>query len=95
MRLYNAVCAWIEAHAASMGAEPEPATELHPEGNNFTQAEHAHSYSAPPELHVGSDRQSIDDDQGAVYRVSMPRSAITGRYKTTAEREQTIGFSRN
>lgn len=65
MRLYNAICGWLEAHAASMGAEQEP----QPEGNNFAQAEHAHSYSAPPELHLGSDRQSIDDDQGGVYRI--------------------------
>ena len=69
MRLYRAICTWLEAHAASMGAEPGPAPEPHPEGNNFAQAEYAHSYSAPPELHAGSDRQSIDDDQGGVYRV--------------------------
>lgn len=67
MLLYRAVCAWLEAHAATMGATVEH--EPHPEGNNFAQAEHAHSYSAPPELHIGSDRQSLDDDQGGVYRV--------------------------
>ena len=66
MRLYNAICGWLEAHAANMGhVEPH---EPRPEGNNFAQAEYAHSYSAPPELHAGSDRQSIDDDQGGVYR---------------------------
>ncbi len=65
MRLYAAICSWLEAHAASMGAEIEPQRE----GNNFSQAEHAHSYSAAPELHVGSDRQSLDDDQGGVYRI--------------------------
>lgn len=67
MRLYRAICGWLEAHAASMSAEPVQ-HEPHPEGNNFTQAEHAHSFSAPPEMHVGSDRQSLDDDQGGVYR---------------------------
>jgi len=65
MRLYNAICGWLEAHAAAMGADHEPV----PEGNNFSQAEHAHSYTAPPELHAASDRQSLDDDQGGVYRV--------------------------
>ncbi|MDQ0102340.1 hypothetical protein J2T10_001986 [Paenarthrobacter nicotinovorans] len=64
MRLYRAICAWLEAHAASMTAEHDP----QPEGNNFTQAEHAHSYSAPPELHAGYNRQSIDDDDGGTYR---------------------------
>ena len=65
MRLYNAVCAWLEASAKAMGEEPEFA----PEGAGQAQAEHAHAYSAPPELHAGSDRQSLDDDQGGVYRI--------------------------
>lgn len=47
---------------------PAVADEPQPEGNNFTQAEHAHGYSAPPELHVGSNRQSIDDDKGGAYK---------------------------
>ncbi|MDQ5862052.1 MAG: hypothetical protein M3536_07310 [Actinomycetota bacterium] len=68
MRLYSAICGWLEAHAASMAAEPVP-NEPHAEGNNFAQAEHAHSFSAPPELHAGSDRQSLDDDQGGAYRM--------------------------
>ena len=53
MRLYAAICAWIEATAfeklAKAGAEEEP----QPEGNNFAQAEHAHSFSSEPELHAG------------------------------------------
>lgn len=65
MRLYNAICAWLEAHAASMGAQEEP----QPEGNNFAQAEYAHSYSAQPELHAGHRGQSLDDGDGGVYRV--------------------------
>lgn len=68
MRLYSAICAWLEAHAASMGVEPVQ-HEPHPEGNNFAQAEHAHSYTSEPELHEGYSRQSLDDDQGGVYRV--------------------------
>lgn len=42
MGLYRAVCAWLEAGATakSGGAESDPK----PEGNNFTRAEHAHSY---------------------------------------------------
>lgn len=51
MRLYHAICAWIEASAfeklTAGGAEPQP------EGNNFAQAEHAHSFSSEPELHSG------------------------------------------
>lgn len=49
MRLYRAVCVWLEASAKQMGAEHEP----HPEGNNFAQAEYAHDYTAEPELHAG------------------------------------------
>lgn len=52
MRLYNAICAWIEATAfeklATAGAPEEQ-----PEGNNFANVEHAHSFSSEPELHSG------------------------------------------
>jgi hypothetical protein len=52
MRLYHAICTWIEASAfeklASAGAE-----EAQPEGNNFANVEHAHSFSSEPELHSG------------------------------------------
>lgn len=51
MRLYHAICAWIEASAlakiAGGGEEPQA------EGNNFAQLEHAHSFSSEPELHAG------------------------------------------
>lgn len=67
MRLYNAICTWLEAHAASMSAEDEP----QPEGNNFAQAEHAHSYTSPPELHAGTSRQSLDDDDGGIYKIGF------------------------
>lgn len=53
MRLYNAICAWLEATAfeklAGAGEGPEP----HAEGNNFAHVEHAHSFSSEPELHNG------------------------------------------
>lgn len=45
-RLYNAVCAWIEADAAAKGTEPEP----QPEGNNFTSIE-IDGRNEPAELH--------------------------------------------
>lgn len=70
MRLYKAVCAWLEAHAAQMGREGEPA-EPHPEGNNFAQAEHAHSFTSEPELHSGYRGTSLNDDDGGVYRLGF------------------------
>lgn len=67
-RLYNAVCDWLEADAQSrMGNEPQP------EGNNFTHAEHAHSFTSQPEMHAGHRGQSIDDDDGGVYRIGFQR----------------------
>jgi len=53
IRLYRAVCSWLEADAASKGGDVEP----QPEGNNFSQAEHAHSYTTEPELHNGHGRR--------------------------------------
>lgn len=73
MRLYRAVCAWIEAHAAQMGHKNEP-DEPHPEGDVYAQAEHAHSYTSQPELHAGHRGQSIDDDDGGAYKISRPIS---------------------
>lgn len=95
MRLYRALCAALEAYAAAM-SDPE---EFHPEGAGEARSEHAHTYSTPPELHIRSDRQSLDDDDGGSYRfiplgqgkyrVPVPRSAVTGRY------QRPIGFTRN
>ena len=39
MRLYRAVCAWLEANAQQMGHKHEP-DEPHPEGDVYAQAEH-------------------------------------------------------
>lgn len=61
MRLYRAICTWLEASAAAM-SEPE---EFFPEGAGEARSEHAHSYSVPPELHIRSDRQPLYDDDGA------------------------------
>ncbi|MCC3277517.1 hypothetical protein LJ753_16760 [Arthrobacter sp. zg-Y20] len=72
MRLYKAVCAWLEANATQMSRTEPPREpgEPHPEGNNFSQAEHAHSYTSEPELHTGYTGISIDydEDHGGVYR---------------------------
>jgi hypothetical protein len=65
-RLYNAVCTWLEADAKAKAESPQP--DHQPEGNNFAQAEHAHSYTSMPELHSGYREQSIDDDNGAYGR---------------------------
>ena len=59
MRLYHAICTWLEASAleklgAAGGEEP------HPEGNNFSHVEHAHSFTTMPELHEGYRPDSID-----------------------------------
>jgi hypothetical protein len=57
LRLYNAICLWLEATALEkMGGSEEP----HPEGNNFSHVEHAHSYTTEPELHAGWRGPSID-----------------------------------
>ena len=54
MRLYNAICAWIEATAfEKLAKASEPDESPQPEGNNFAQVEHAHSFSSEPELHAG------------------------------------------
>lgn len=53
MRLYRAICTWLEASAmaklGALGEEDGP----HPEGNNFASVEHAHSFTTEPELHAG------------------------------------------
>lgn len=50
MRLYNAVCAWLEAHAAQMGRdEPTESREVQLDA----LVETAHTYSTEPELHAG------------------------------------------
>lgn len=65
MRLHNAVCAWLEAHAAQMRRdEPTESREVQLDA----LVETAHSYTSPPELHAGHRGQSLDDDDGGVYK---------------------------
>lgn len=64
MRLYRAICAWLEASAKAMSE----AEEFGPEGAGPSQAEHAHSYTSSPELHSGYTSRSIDDDDSGTYR---------------------------
>jgi len=62
LRLYNAICLWLEATALEkMGGSEEP----HPEGNNFSHVEHAHSYTTEPELHAGWRPSHVDWDDRA------------------------------
>lgn len=72
MRLYKAVCAWLEAHAAQMGRD-EPKEEPHPEGDVYSQAEHAHSYTTEPELHAGHRGISIDYNEESRRRIGFQR----------------------
>lgn len=62
MRLYRAICAWLEASAAMM-SEPD---EFHPEGAGEARSEHAHAFSTPPEFHIRSNREPLygDEDRG-------------------------------
>lgn len=72
MRLYKAVCAWLEANAQQMHRSDEH--EPHPEGDVYAQAEYAHSYTTQPEMHIANRGQSIDDDDGGAYKISRPIS---------------------
>lgn len=67
-RLYKAVCAWLEADTK---AKCDP-FEAHPQGNNFTQAEHAHAYTSDPELHAGHrPKPEADDSSGYGRPISL------------------------
>lgn len=65
-RLYNAVCEWLEADAASRGIDHEPI----PEGNNFTTLE-IDGRHEPMHMHGDHNRQNIDDDDSGVYRTGF------------------------
>lgn len=71
-RLYRAVCGWLEADAQAKADSPD--ADHQPEGNNFTQVETAHQYTSQPEMHSSYSRQSLDDDDGGVYKVGRPIS---------------------
>jgi hypothetical protein len=59
VRLYNAICAWLEASARLMD-DPD---EHHPEGAGEARSEHAHSFSSEPELHIRSNHEPLYDDE--------------------------------
>jgi hypothetical protein len=60
LRLYRAICAWLEANAHT----PQ-ANEPQREGNNFSHIELGGDMPTFPEMHIGYRPQSIDDDNGA------------------------------
>ncbi|MCW2132898.1 hypothetical protein [Arthrobacter sp. VKM Ac-2550] len=64
MRLYRALCAALEAYAANNQTGDAP------QGDVFSQAEHAHAYTSQPEMHSGHRGISLDydEDEGGVYR---------------------------
>jgi hypothetical protein len=66
MRLYRAICAWLEASARLMD-EPD---EFYPQGAGEARSEHAHSYAVPPELHIRSNREPHYDDEDRARRTS-------------------------
>lgn len=63
-RLYNAICAWLEADAEARGGEPVP------QGDTFTQAE-TDGRHEPMHMHADHNRQSIDDDDNGAYRLGF------------------------
>ena len=67
MRLYNAICAWLEATAFEKVARAGGVEEERAEGNNFAHIEHAHSFTTEPELHNGWRPSHIGwDDQAHI-----------------------------
>jgi hypothetical protein len=71
MRLYHALCALIEAKAFEKLAKAGAEEESQPEGNNFAQAEHAHSFSSEPELHAGYRPEHMMDVWEDRRRISL------------------------
>lgn len=67
MRLYNAICTWLEATAFEKLAAAGGTEEPQPEGNNFAHVEHAHSFTTEPELHAGWQPSHIGwEDRGRI-----------------------------
>lgn len=72
IRLYRAVCLWLEADAiAKSDTAHDPGPQ--PEGNNFSQAEHAHSYTSEPELHNGNGRRDYYFEDRMGFRPNPPK----------------------
>ena len=57
-RLYNAVCAWLEADTNARSFEGEPV----PEGNNFATIERDHRGDAELDLHAQVRRVGFGND---------------------------------
>lgn len=73
MRLYHAICTWLEASAFEKLAGGS-AEEPHPEGNNFAHVEHAHSFTSEPELHAGWRPSDVDmEDRGHISLRWQPK----------------------
>ena len=64
MRLYNAICAWLEAHAALMGHEEAGGRDAQLDA----LVETAHPYTSEPELHAGHREQPYYDDEAGACR---------------------------
>ena len=70
MRLYRAICAWLETSTAQMGDTGEPGRDTQMDA----LVETAHSYTSQPEMHAAHRGQSVDDDDGGVYRLGFQRN---------------------
>ncbi|WP_461169283.1 hypothetical protein [Arthrobacter sp. Z1-15] len=70
MRLYKAVCAWLEAHAQQMGHDDASDRDTQLDA----LVETSHSYTTQPEMHIAHRGQSIDDDDGGAYRLGFQRN---------------------
>lgn len=67
-RLYNAVCAWLEADAQARLTEPEP----QPEGA-YSDAERDHR-DQPVELHAERRYSQEDDEEFRAPRIGFTRT---------------------
>lgn len=65
MRLYNAVCAWLEANAAQMGNDEAAGRDTQLDA----LVETAHQYTGEPELHVGHRGTTFDDYDDRAARI--------------------------
>lgn len=59
MRLYRAICFYLEATAMQRMAEAEGG-EPQREGAGGSQVEHAHSFTSEPEMHSGWRPSDVD-----------------------------------
>ncbi len=76
MRLYDAICAWLEATAFEKLAMAGSAGEPQPQGDTFANVEHAHSFTTEPELHAGWRPSEIgwEEDRGRISLRWRPKA---------------------